>query len=69
MRKKRSLSGKFPKGRRVKKSLGEDELFAFVQDRAYRLWDEAGRPHGRDWEFWFRAEKEVKERFKKLGKL
>ncbi len=24
---------------------------------AYRLWQQAGRPGGRDWEFWFQAEK------------
>ncbi|MBN2120888.1 MAG: DUF2934 domain-containing protein [Candidatus Omnitrophica bacterium] len=39
-----------------------------MQDRAYRLWDQAGRPQGRDWEFWFMAEQEVKTRFNKLGK-
>lgn len=26
-----------------------------VQVRAYHLWEEAGRPHGRDAEFWERA--------------
>jgi len=26
-----------------------------VRDRAYRLWEEEGRPHGRDVEFWERA--------------
>lgn len=46
----------------------EEETFDFIQDRAYRLWDQAGRPQGRDWEFWFMAEQEVKTRFNKLGK-
>ena len=27
-----------------------------IRDRAYHLWDEEGRPHGRDVEFWERAE-------------
>jgi hypothetical protein len=27
-----------------------------VKDISYRLWDEAGRPEGRDQEFWFLAE-------------
>jgi prepilin-type N-terminal cleavage/methylation domain-containing protein/prepilin-type processing-associated H-X9-DG protein len=27
-----------------------------VTNRAYRLWEQAGRPHGRDLEFWIQAE-------------
>ena len=27
-----------------------------VTNRAYRLWENAGRPHGRDLEFWVQAE-------------
>lgn len=30
-----------------------------VRDEAYRLWDEAGRPDGRDDELWYEAEKRV----------
>lgn len=26
-----------------------------IRDRAYHLWEAAGRPHGRDGEFWDRA--------------
>ena len=26
-----------------------------VRDEAYRLWEQAGRPHGRDAEFWHQA--------------
>jgi len=26
-----------------------------IRDAAYRLWEEAGRPHGRDAEFWHEA--------------
>lgn len=26
-----------------------------IEERAYRLWEESGRPHGRDLEFWERA--------------
>jgi len=60
------------KGCSSKKKIPEEDIFPFIQDRAYRLWDEAGRPQGRDWEFWFQAEEEVKERLKKIlgkGKL
>lgn len=30
-----------------------------VRDRAHRLWEEAGRPHGQDERFWHEAEAEV----------
>ncbi len=30
-----------------------------VKDLAYRLWDEAGRPDGRDLDFWIQAETEL----------
>ena len=33
-----------------------------VKARAYELWEEAGRPSGRDVEFWLEAERVVKER-------
>lgn len=31
-----------------------------IQDLAYQLWQEAGSPHGRDWDFWLQAEGKVK---------
>ena len=31
-----------------------------VTNRAYRLWEQAGRPHGRDLEFWIQAEAEAR---------
>jgi hypothetical protein len=31
-----------------------------IKDKAYRLWQDAGSPDGRDQEFWFQAEAEVK---------
>jgi hypothetical protein len=33
-----------------------------VANRAYRLWEIAGRPHGRDLEFWVQAEAEAHSR-------
>lgn len=30
-----------------------------ITARAYELWEQAGRPSGRDQEFWLRAEREV----------
>lgn len=32
-----------------------------VRARAYELWEEAGRPSGRDLDFWLEAERQVKE--------
>ena len=32
---------------------------AEVRDRAYFLWEEAGRPYGREHEFWARASDEI----------
>ncbi|WP_439399246.1 DUF2934 domain-containing protein [Bradyrhizobium sp. PMVTL-01] len=31
-----------------------------TRTRAHQLWEEAGRPEGRDLEFWLRAEREIK---------
>jgi hypothetical protein len=32
-----------------------------IRDRAYQLWDQAGRPEGREQEFWYDAERELAE--------
>jgi len=32
-----------------------------IQLRAYRLWDQAGRPEGKDLDFWLRAEREFED--------
>ena len=31
-----------------------------VSERAYQLWEQAGRPGGRDSEFWYQAENQLK---------
>jgi hypothetical protein len=31
-----------------------------IRDRAHQLWETAGRPEGREHEFWYRAERELK---------
>ncbi len=33
---------------------------AAVRERAYLLWEKAGKPSGRDAEFWLQAKKELK---------
>jgi Protein of unknown function (DUF2934) len=32
-----------------------------IRARAHRLWEQAGKPEGRDQEFWYQAEQELKE--------
>ena len=32
-----------------------------IQNRAHELWEQAGKPDGREDEFWHRAEQELKE--------
>ena len=32
--------------------------YEWIANRAYRLWEKAGRPSGRDWDFWLAAENE-----------
>jgi hypothetical protein len=32
-----------------------------IRARAYKLWEEAGKPEGRIDEFWYEAEQQVKE--------
>jgi Protein of unknown function (DUF2934) len=32
-----------------------------IQERAHRLWEEAGCPDGRGEEFWLEAERQIKE--------
>ncbi len=34
---------------------------------AYEVWEKAGRPHGRDWEFWFEAEQQLQKSLKKAA--
>jgi len=32
-----------------------------IQNRAHEIWEEAGRPVGKDWDHWFQAEREFEE--------
>jgi hypothetical protein len=32
-----------------------------IRTRAHKLWEQAGKPDGRDAEFWHQAEKEMRE--------
>ena len=37
----------------------DEELHRLIEQRAYRLWENADRPDGRELEFWLQAEQEV----------
>lgn len=38
-----------------------------ISARAFTLWDRAGRPHGRDLDFWFQAENQLKQETQALA--
>lgn len=50
----------------------QDEIFQ-IQVLAHQLWEKAGYPEGRDQEFWYEAEKKIKEKLtngnEKLAKI
>lgn len=35
-----------------------------ISELAYHKWMQAGKPKGRDWEFWFTAEREIYNKIK-----
>lgn len=43
----------------IDKGVAEQITHRNVEERAYFLWLESGKPEGRDQEFWLRAEKEI----------
>lgn len=43
-------------------SIGGGRLFIEVQKKAYCLWEKEGKPQGKDWDIWLKAEKEVLSR-------
>ncbi|RJP27372.1 MAG: DUF2934 domain-containing protein [Candidatus Omnitrophota bacterium] len=40
-------------------SVGSEKFFVEVQKKAYYLWEKEGKPQGKDWDIWLKAEKEV----------
>ncbi|WP_128700828.1 DUF2934 domain-containing protein [Candidatus Velamenicoccus archaeovorus] len=40
-------------------SAGSEKFFVEVQKKAYYLWEKEGKPQGKDWNIWLKAEKEV----------
>jgi hypothetical protein len=39
--------------------MNDEELRRRITERARQLWEEAGRPEGRDMEYWLQAEEEL----------
>ncbi len=39
--------------------MARDDVLDPIRDRAYQLWEQAGRPEGGDLEFWERARQEI----------
>jgi hypothetical protein len=37
------------------------DLIQQIRQRAYEIWEREGRPHGRDWVHWLRAETEIRD--------
>lgn len=49
-----------------KESLNNPETFPEeVRKKAYSIWEKEGKPQGKDWDIWLRAEKEVLGNLKK----
>jgi hypothetical protein len=51
------------------KTLPQSTSSDAISARAYQLWEDAGRPAGRDQEFWLLAEHELKAKPKAPGSI
>lgn len=52
-----------PAGRESDRPINSDDISA----RAYELYEERGGEHGRDWDDWLQAERELQARRRTLG--
>lgn len=48
---------------RCKKTLDFGKLSEYAKTRAYYIWEEMGKPEGKDAEIWTQAEKDVRKQF------
>lgn len=48
-------------------SISVEDIEDLIRTRAYRLWEEQGRPEGQDHQHWLAAEKEVLEEVDRSG--
>jgi Protein of unknown function (DUF2934) len=55
------VRGFWPSGGRIGKSVMARPAGIDIVRRAYKLWEQAGKPEGRDQEFYLQAERELQE--------
>lgn len=48
----------------VEKSFDKTSLNKMIQDRAYYIWEEKGKPSANDYEIWLQAEREILSKVK-----
>lgn len=46
-------------------SLNTEKINEFIRMRAYYIWEDMGKPQGKDVEIWDKAEKEILSQLKK----
>jgi hypothetical protein len=63
----KQIVSKRPSGRtHTKEEMNLEMLINNINERAYRIWEREGKPQGRDFDIWLKAEKETFSRwFKK----
>ena len=66
---KSRMSAKKKKKTASSPKISEEQLFELIQDRAYKLWENDNRPYNNDWNYWFRAESQIREKFSKISKI
>ena len=47
----------------TKEGMNLEQLVQNINERAFRLWEKEGKPHGRDFDIWLKAEQEIFSRF------
>ena len=62
---KNQNKSKMPGGFFGKTTIDDATLNHMIQERAYYIWEEKGKPEGRDTEIWAQAEKDIRRRYGK----
>jgi hypothetical protein len=61
----RKVSVEVPHAKRPShKEIDSVKLNQMIQERAYFLWEERGKPHGQDSDIWAQAEKDIRTQLK-----
>lgn len=47
----------------ARKQVSADSLNKMIQDRAYFIWEEKGKPQDQDFEIWSQAEKDIQKKY------